>query len=542
MTASEFTERFDYDPDNDLLGEGGFGKIFKAWDNVRNEFIALKMSKVQSGMEEFSLLSEYERVRHLEHPNIARYMDCQRIKLPGIGTHDIALMKHYEHGNLSQLLSKHVLTLAQKQKIIDGLLEGIAYLHKLKPLIIHSDLKPSNILIVERRGFFIPLITDFGISRQAKVEDKSYVTNTVGAGTYAYAAPEQWEAKELRPNADLWSFGIIAIYVWFNGKKLPFRSDDISIATESGRIEYMKRVVALDFIPDLKDLPENYRKMVDACLVVNPQVRVRNVDDLHGRIKSAEVATASTEEVTQILPKKNKPLSPQHVSVEEKTSILPKQKTELPAPVAPERKDPEPEQLRSEPKSRRLIWVAASVLLVAAIGGGAAWYTHPSLPEKVTAVKKTETATVIPKDTVVKSVAKVALPAPVPEPTEARKEVVIKKTPPVEKWSERDEKSIYHVVEELPRFPGGTGEMNSWLRANLRTPEAAERSFVSGVVRLSFIVNIDGTRQNIQVVKKLGYGCDEEAVRLLKSMPNWIPGRTSGKTVRVQHTLGITFE
>ena len=144
MTAIEFNDRFDYDADNDLLGEGGFGKIFKAWDNVRNEFIALKMSKVVPGMEEFSLLSEYERVKQLEHPNIARYMDCRRIKLPGIGTHDIALMKYYEHGNLAQLLQKHTLSNGQKDKLIEGLLDGIAYLHKLKPLIIHSDLKPST--------------------------------------------------------------------------------------------------------------------------------------------------------------------------------------------------------------------------------------------------------------------------------------------------------------------------------------------------------------------------------------------------------------
>ena len=542
MTASDFADRFDYDPDNDLLGEGGFGKIFKAWDNVRNEFIALKMSKVQTGMEEFSLLSEYERVRHLEHPNIARYMDCQRIKLPGIGTHDIALMKHYEHGNLSQLLGKHVLTLAQKQKIIDGLLEGIAYLHKLKPLIIHSDLKPSNILIVERRGFFIPLITDFGISRQAKVDDKSYVTNTVGAGTYAYAAPEQWEAKELRPNADLWSFAIIAIYVWFNGKKLPFRSDDISIATESGRIEYMKRVVALDFIPDLKELPENYRRMIDACLVVNPQARVRNVDELHARIKLAVVENATIEEATQILPKSKKPVRSQLAAMDEKTSIMPKEKVAAPiVPVDSVKPEIRPETAPPAPKSNKIKWIAASMIAVGSIGGGLAWYNSrpatPQMPAPAAIIAEPVKPPV--KDTVVMArpkVTKVETPPEKPEPEK------IKKAPAIEKAKVPDTKAVYHVVEDLPRFPGGTGAMNAWLATHLKTPEAAERSFVSGVVRLSFIVNTDGTRQDIQVVKKLGYGCDEEAIRLLKTMPDWIPGRTSGRTVRVRHTIGITFE
>jgi TonB family protein len=541
MTAAEFADRFDYDPDNDLLGEGGFGKIFKAWDNVRNEFIALKMSKVQPNMEEFSLLSEYERVRHLEHPNIARYMDCQRIKLPGIGTHDIALMKHYEHGNLSQLLSKHTLTQAQKQKIIDGLLEGIGYLHKLRPLIIHSDLKPSNILIVERRGFFIPLITDFGISRQAKVDDKSYVTNTVGAGTYAYAAPEQWEAKELRPNADLWSFAIMAIYVWFNGKKLPFRSDDISIATESGRIEYMKRVIALDFIPDLRELPDNYRRMIDACLVINPQTRVRSVDELYARIKSAVVEDAAVEEVTQILPKIPKAVNPHLVAIDEQTSILPKEKVAVPdRRYEPKKEEIRPEILPSKPKFSMIFWVAASVLALVSIGGGIAWYTRQ--PEPIEKAEPVASSKALVKP-VVKDTVKTISPPPKEEVTpEKPMREKIKKEPMPEKVKEVDNKSIYHVVEELPRFPGGNSALNTWLATHLRTPEAAERSFISGVVRLSFIVNTDGTRQDVQVVKKLGYGCDEEAVRLVKSMPNWIPGRTSGRTVRVRHTMGITFE
>jgi TonB family protein len=538
MTAAEFVDRFDYDPDNDLLGEGGFGKIFKAWDNVRNEFIALKMSKVQPAMEEFSLLSEYERVRHLEHPNIARYMDCQRIKLPGIGTHDIALMKHYEHGNLSQLLSKHTLTQAQKQKIIDGLLEGIGYLHKLRPLIIHSDLKPSNILIVERRGFFIPLITDFGISRQAKVDDKSYVTNTVGAGTYAYAAPEQWEAKELRPNADLWSFAIIAIYVWFNGKRLPFRSDDISIATESGRIEYMKRVIALDFIPDLKQLPENYRRMIDACLVVNPQARVRSVDELHAKIKADVLETKAVEEVTMVLPK-TKPARVPLAVLDEKTEILPQDKAEPVIATAKAEEPAAPIPVVVKPRSYKPFWIAASVVTVASLGG-IGWYNyHPvETPKQAITVVKPDSVKTILKDTTLAVPPKAAAPIAVVE----TKKVEVKKEPPVVKKKETDERSVYHVVEESPRFPGGPSAMASWLSSNLKTPEAAERSFISGVVRLSFIVNVDGSRQDIQVVRGLGYGCDDEAIRLVKNMPKWIPGQTGGRSVRVRHTLAIPFE
>lgn len=532
MTSSEFNDRFDYDPDNDLLGEGGFGKIFKAWDNVRNEFIALKMSKVQPGMEQFSLLSEYERVKHLEHPNIARYMDCRRIKLPGIGTHDIALMKYYEHGNLSQLLGKHTLTEAQRQKIVDGLLDGIGYLHKLRPLIIHSDLKPSNVLIVERRGFYIPLVTDFGISRQATVEDKSYVTNLTGAGTYAYAAPEQWEAKELRPNADLWSFAILAIYVWFNGKKLPFRSDDISIATDSGRIEYMKRVLALDFIADLKGLPVEFKKMIELCLVIDPQVRIKSVDALLVTIKGEILGVI--DEQTRIL-SDQPPLKPSFYTSDEKTQILKPEPAALVAEIQKERAVQPATEDQIKPKRKYLLLAS---MITAAAAGAVGWYIFASgiKPERVKVSR-------VLTDTVTSVIKKPELPkAPI---------VMVDKTKPREFKKGRQlpqenkaglaKGSVYVLVEEPPVFPDGIAAMNNWLKTNLHMPEDAARSFVSGVVRVSFVVNTDGSLGDIQILKGLGFGCDEEAMRLIKAMPRWTAGKTAHAAVRVRQTINIVF-
>ena len=72
-------------------------------------------------------------------------------------------------------------------------------------------------------------------------------------------------------------------------------------------------------------------------------------------------------------------------------------------------------------------------------------------------------------------------------------------------------------------------------------PEAAERSFISGDVKLSFTVNTDGSRQDIEVVKKLTPECDEEAIRLVRYMPKWKPGRTAGRAVRVKYNLAIPF-
>ncbi len=536
MDSSEFTARFDYDPDEDLLGEGGFGKIFRAWDNVRNEYIALKMSKVQPDLEAFSLLNEYERVKSLEHPNIARYMDCRRIKLPGMGTHDVALMKHYEHGNLSQLLAKQTLTQRQKERVIEGILDGISYLHQRRPLIIHSDLKPSNILIVERRGFYIPLITDFGISRQARQDDKSYVTNTVGAGTYAYAAPEQWEAKELRPNADLWSFGILAIYVWFNGKKLPFRSDDLSMASESGRIEYMRRVMALDFIPDLKGLPETYRKMVLACLVTDPAKRVKSTVEL----QSLVMPPAAKEEHTLISPPRQPALPSQRNHIEEKTQLYSPQADNEPAPVVSPPEEKKVTEPVGEPPVKKRQWMIPAGATTLALAAGLGWYAYNSgsqpnpdhLPDPV-----------LPLDTVTREARPPA--ADSVAAVEQAQEPIVKSSspPPPTVTREPEDNAVYHVADVPAAFPGGDGEMQRWIARNRQMPErAAAVPYFSGTVRLSFVVNKDGRAEDIQLLKGAGYGCDEEAARLVNSMPRWTPALNNGKKVRFKQTLTIVFE
>lgn len=538
MTPTEFTERFDYDPDNDLLGEGGFGKIFKAWDNIRNEFIALKMSKVQPEMEEFSLLSEYERVKQLEHPNIARYMDCRRLKLPGIGTHDIALMKYYEHGNLAHLLKQHNLSPVQKDKIIEGLLDGIAYLHNQKPLIIHSDLKPSNILIVERRGFFIPLITDFGISRRATVEDKSYVTNTTGAGTYAYAAPEQWEARAIRPNADLWSFAILLIYVWFNGKKLPFRSDDISIATESGRVEYMKRVMALDFVPDLKGLPDAYQKVIGECLVISPQDRAKNTDQLYQILRSGLAAQANGQESAPSSAAKPIPIAPRrkpesipHLSVET-TQILHREPQAVPA-ITKEEVKPEPVPA-AEPRKKKNYALPATVAV--GVLAGLSWFVinSDSKPNQQQQNRRPiDTVSIIKKDSAPVAVVPKSGIEEKPRPKPVLKP---KKNPGL------DKSAVYNLVEESPQFPGGHSAMDAWIVNHLQMPDAAARSFISGAVRVEFVVFTDGSLHDIHIIRKLGYGCDEEALRLVRMMPRWTPGKTARQAVKVRTIVSIPFD
>jgi periplasmic protein TonB len=100
---------------------------------------------------------------------------------------------------------------------------------------------------------------------------------------------------------------------------------------------------------------------------------------------------------------------------------------------------------------------------------------------------------------------------------------------------------VFTVVEQQPEFPGGTSKMYQYLGKNIQYPSAAQRANVTGKVFLAFVVNTDGSIQNVEVIKGIGFGCDEEAVRVVRSMPRWLPGKQSGRPVRVKYTLPVSF-
>ena len=99
----------------------------------------------------------------------------------------------------------------------------------------------------------------------------------------------------------------------------------------------------------------------------------------------------------------------------------------------------------------------------------------------------------------------------------------------------------YMVVEQMPEFPGGDQNMRKFLSNNIRYPMIARESGIHGTVYVTFVVNASGQISDVKLLRGIGGGCDEEAVRVVKSMPPWIPGRQTGKPVPVQFNLPIVF-
>lgn len=102
--------------------------------------------------------------------------------------------------------------------------------------------------------------------------------------------------------------------------------------------------------------------------------------------------------------------------------------------------------------------------------------------------------------------------------------------------------NVFTVVEVMPEFPGGIKKLISYLGENIVYPEAAKKSGVQGRVFVSFIVGADGSITEAKIIRGIGSGCDKEALRVVNSMPNWKPGLSEGKAVRVQYNLPIKFQ
>jgi TonB family protein len=103
------------------------------------------------------------------------------------------------------------------------------------------------------------------------------------------------------------------------------------------------------------------------------------------------------------------------------------------------------------------------------------------------------------------------------------------------------EKLIFMVVDEMPQYPGGEMAMYQYLAENIRYPREAKKNGVSGRVLVTFVIERDGSVTEVRVLRGIGGGCDEEAVRVVKAMPRWTPGIQKGKPVRVQYNIPIKF-
>ena len=94
----------------------------------------------------------------------------------------------------------------------------------------------------------------------------------------------------------------------------------------------------------------------------------------------------------------------------------------------------------------------------------------------------------------------------------------------------------------MPEFPGGEEELIRYLAQNIQYPKQALDGNTEGRVLIGFVVNKEGDIDDVKVLRSIGDGCDEEAVRVIHKMPKWKPGKNNGKLVNVFYNLPVTFQ
>jgi len=120
---------------------------------------------------------------------------------------------------------------------------------------------------------------------------------------------------------------------------------------------------------------------------------------------------------------------------------------------------------------------------------------------------------------------------PLPEPK--RKETV-----------EKQEPVIYDIVDEPAEFPGGPAALKKYIADNLKYPQVAKDAGLQGKCYIQFVVSMNGYISNVKIKRGVPDcpECDAEAIRIVKSMPNWIPGKVNGKNVNTNFSLPIIFK
>lgn len=277
------SKNYEFDPEKDLIGQGGFGKVYRARDVNLDMEVAIK--KYAGNLPaKYSLFGEIKRAIHLNHPNLVRYYDAFELAdSSAFGDKiQIGVLEFVNGGDFTALLRKRP-SFEVLRKIFIGIMEGLKYLHSQG--IIHRDLKPENILIQKENGEYIPKIADFGISKV--LEDGGSGASSMIIGSIEYMAPEQFNVvrygkkDQLDINLDLWSLGTI-LYEAFTGAA-PFGKTKQGVS----RDEIMRNILEKN-LTEIQKVPEPFRQVVRACLIRDANKRAQTVDQLFDLMYSYE--------------------------------------------------------------------------------------------------------------------------------------------------------------------------------------------------------------------------------------------------------------
>jgi len=358
----KLNDRYYYAPKDDFIGQGGFSTVYKAFDSLKQQPVALKFYKGSIDTK-YDLEAEFQIARRLSHPNLIQMYDVVILEKDDIHGNkqkvQIGIFEYADQGDLKTFFNKHKLQLAPEHlgHLIMGILRGLQYIHQNQ--IIHRDLKPQNILLKQENDFIVPKITDFGIS---KALDRESTDSSQLLGSIEYMAPEQFNPKsygknqQLSTNLDLWSFGVIVTEL-MNGTPVFGKR-----ATKTGVEQIMNRILKSPLPPPrVLRMKAPYDELLKKCLVRDATHRIASADPLIEILEPFLTGMPPSIALFETLPQKSvavPPPPPTPYIPEEPPPPKPPEPSpsKTPAPVVIIRKKTEePPAAVAEPKRKKII-------------------------------------------------------------------------------------------------------------------------------------------------------------------------------------------
>ena len=500
-----------------VLGQGGFGITYLARNTVFDIDVAIK---------EFFMKDENGRDGNtVTMPNLTKseLFNGQKEKFKKeakrmfaiknehiIGVHDLFeengtayyVMDYIDGESLSARMKRTGKPMAESEvnNILPQILDALKVIHDNG--IWHLDLKPANIMI-DKAGN-VKLI-DFGASKQLNAQKGGATTSTAISYTNGYAPREQMEQNydKFGPWTDIYALGA-TLYNLLTNNKPPLPSDIDDDETKD-------KHEALPF-PD--DVCVETKSMVLWFLNTNRQQRPQSVDVIINAFKLEKVSLQkSTEQLIATREVDN--------DDEEETIILKKEaereqgfKLDLKKELLTENTDES--DLNDSNDSKKLMRRMALIIVASALLFFVYLGYQNNRADDFSANNGAQSNAVIDK--------------------------VSSSTLAVEDLKDREQEIPYDELEVKPSFPGGLTALTQWFNGNVNYPAKAAKDGVEGRVIVEFVVEKDGSINDVKVVQSVDPLLDKEAVRVVKSMPSWIPGKQNGVVVRVKFSIPITFK
>lgn len=291
VSLQSFKKRFTYDPQKDLLGKGGFGEVYKAYDTEDHIFVALKISQGTAD-DKYNLISEIKRFKKLNHPNIVKHIEAYEVNTGSSDIHGkpiayhVGILEYADRGTLADLLKKGTPAYHLIEDLAKDIIEGLAYLHSEN--IIHRDLKPTNILLFIEGDKLHAKITDFGI---AKPTDAT-AASTQLVGTVEYMAPEFFSTGNITPASDVWSIGVMLLEA-LTGTH-PFGKTTQGLSNE----QIINNILNKDLSTAAQNLHTPFKQLITRCLLRETNLRPQSANELKGLLQEN---SNSFSEITQVI-------------------------------------------------------------------------------------------------------------------------------------------------------------------------------------------------------------------------------------------------